>query len=102
MPRLRGRVYQQGRPWTWELIITIGSGPGDSPDPIILRPPRPTFLNKLAALNDLRAHAVNIIREIASAVGARTPAEVIDLIANERKSLEEFSRPAVPGGSGGA
>ena len=93
-PRLRGMAYQEGPGWTWEIAITIGSDMADL-RPIVMGPPKdsPPFISKDAALNDMRAMIPGLMKTICEAMDLPPPEGVIDLVANESKTFDEFAAP---------
>lgn len=88
VPRFQGNAIQVGKHWSWELFITIGEA-----DPIQMAPKEAIFLNREAALNDLREHITGVMKVLCKHLGMPDPEGVIDLNKNQQVSVEEFRKP---------
>lgn len=97
IPRVRGSAIRQGKHWTWEIEVLIGSD-----DPVFLFNKEGRFLNRESAINDLRLHCVKVMGLVAEAIGADQPTELMDLNQGIVQSLSEFAKPTkyVPEGEG--
>lgn len=90
IPRLRGRVYQVGKQYTWEAWITIGE---DEPPNGVHLQSQDKFMNFTAAKNDMQAKGPEILKQACLAMGGTMPEEFIDLKGGRIVSEEEFKKP---------
>lgn len=89
IPRFQGNAIQIGKHWSWEMYIRVGDT-----EPIVLAAPEARqFLNKDAALNDLREQIAILTPIVCKAMGLPKPTEYIDLNKNQSVSFETFSKP---------
>jgi len=92
-PRIRGKAFQKGTAWTWEAYITIGES-----EPIIITSPD-TFMNELAAVNNMKINAAKISSLACEALVAEKPTHFMDLKHGRHIEINVFARPEKPGGA---
>jgi hypothetical protein len=85
IPRIRGRAFQYGASWMWEIFITIG----EDSEAITLRSPQ-IYLNQDSALVGLKAAVPDIIDEIGKALGLPKCEAVMDLKSGTLEATEEW------------
>lgn len=87
IPRIRGNAIQEGAHWTWEAYVTVG----DHEEAIVIKSPN-TFISKIAAINDMKKHAIEMAKLCGEAMGAGAPTAFMDMNKNEIVSAEEFTK----------
>jgi hypothetical protein len=90
VPRLRGRIIQEGKHWTWEAWVTIGDD--DIENGVYLKSDK-QFLNFVAAENNLKETAPEILKTSCQAIGGTIPEDFIDLKRGIVVREDEFKKP---------
>lgn len=67
-PRIRGKAFQEGKAWRWEILITfvpdreISDTEYEIVEPLTLTSPKDEpFISRDAALKDMKAHVPNLL-----------------------------------------
>lgn len=88
IPRFRGIAVQKGKEWGWDLFITIGPDTPENEDIVISS--KQGFINKEAALFNMKTMIPKILRETCKAMGLPEPSDVLDLKSGTQLPIDEY------------
>lgn len=87
---MRGKAYQKGSAWHWEMVITFGDMAIDDPKALVVGDDKTSYISKVAAVKAMKKHIPNISKLIGDSLGVKSGiTDYIDLTKGFNQISEE-------------